>query len=138
MSLHFWLIIHNCPTPNVFGGGTASHEGVLTAPDNGEFPDPSVVPESYLNLKEVFNKATATSLPIHDHMTAPSAFCLVRCHLGTSILPLNSGTTNHGGIHQCGSKGRDYSALFFTCWSWIFLRGKKGQVPSSVHRLSWT
>lgn len=36
------------------------------------FPDISKVPEVYLDLKEVFNKARATSIPLIDPVTAQS------------------------------------------------------------------
>lgn len=50
------------------GPPVPSPEGVFTLPeeaDEEEFLDPSSFPSCYVDLKQVFNKAKATSLPPH-------------------------------------------------------------------------
>ena len=46
-----------------------------------------LVPPEYLDLKAVFSKARATSLPPHDPMTWPSIFYLVHHLLGAVSIP---------------------------------------------------
>lgn len=79
-----WLVLHgphidwssgkvlswgsDCKTRCLAGPTDPGSGGVFTSPedvDEGEFPDLSAVPECYLDLKQVFNKAKATSLPPH-------------------------------------------------------------------------
>ncbi len=79
-----WLIQHNphldcstgkdlswgedCKSRCLAGSRDSSRERVSTSPENMDeekFPDLSYVPDCYLDLKQVFNKSKATSLPPH-------------------------------------------------------------------------
>lgn len=82
-----------------------------------EFPDQhsiSNILPCYLDLKEVFNKAKATSLPPH---------CPYDCAIE---------------IHRRGTGSRYHMTLFIPSWSRLLLRGQERQIPLSLHRLPWT
>lgn len=100
-----------------------------------EFPDLLGVPSEYLDLKEVFNKAQATPLPSHRPYD-----CDINVFPGTSqpkgrLYSLSDPEPQAKEKYQQLPGSRYHLALLVASRGRPLLRGQKGQIPPSLHRL---
>lgn len=99
-----------------------------------EFPDLTAVSSEYHDLKEVFSKAKALSLPPHG----PYDCSIPWGHLPIQpfVQPFQARACSHGEISLWVPRSRHNSALILTLRSCFFLREQQGQYSPSLHWFS--